>query len=381
MLAVAGQSTASVLLELGLVFVGLAVLSRFARRLRLSPVPLYLIAGLAIGAGSPVALAATDSFISVGAEIGVILLLLLLGLEYTPAELSDSLRANAAGGAVDLVLSFTPGFVAALVMGWGWAAALLLGGITYCSSSGIVVKTLGDLSRVGNRETPSVISLLVIEDLVMAVYLPIAATVAAGAGGLSMVGTVLVGLAALGIGWLLAARHGNALSRFLFSRSDDVLLFSILGLALVIAGVAESLTVSAAVGAFLVGVAISDETARQAATILAPLRDLFAAAFFVFFTFQVDASTIPASLVPALLLAVVTAATKYATGWWTARRNGVGPAGRRRAGTVFIARGEFSIVIAALAAGTAISSDLAGVASTYVLLLAVAGPVATRFVR
>ncbi|MBX7161490.1 MAG: cation:proton antiporter [Acidimicrobiia bacterium] len=381
MLAAAGQSTSAVLLELGLVFVGLAVLSRFARRLRLSPVPLYLIAGLAIGAGSPVGLRATDDFIEVAAEIGVILLLLLLGLEYTPAELSESLRANAPGGAMDLVLNFVPGFAAAFVLGWGFEAAFLLGGVTYCASSGIIVKTLGDLGRLGNRETPSVISLLVIEDLVMAVYLPVAAAIAAGAGGLSMVGTVAVGLAALGIAWLVAARHGNALSRFLFSRSDDVLLFSVLGVALVIAGIAEGLSVSAAVGAFLVGVAISDETARGAATLLAPLRDLFAAAFFVFFTFQVDAKTIPASLVPALALAVVTAATKYTTGWWTARRNGVGPAGRRRAGTIFMARGEFSIVIAALAAGTAINPGIAGLASTYVLILAIAGPVSTRFVK
>ncbi len=381
MFGASGPGSAAVLLELGVVFGALALLARVARRFGFSPVPLYLLAGLAIGEGSPWDLDATDEFIAIGAEIGVIMLLLLLGLEYTPRELTESLRTNAAGGVADLALNFTPGFVAALLLGWGVSAAFLLGGITYISSSGIVVKTLSDLRRLGNRETPSVISLLVIEDLVMAAYLPLAAALVAGLRGASASVTVAVALLAVAAALVVAARFGNTVSRFIFSRSDEVLLFSILGLVFAIAGVAEHLTVSAAVGAFLVGVAISGDAARNAAAILSPLRDLFEAAFFIFFTFRIDPSLIPAAFGAALALAVVTGATKVATGWFAAKRTGAGPAGRWRAGTVLVARGEFSIVIAGLAAGSEIPPELAGLATAYVLVLAIAGPVLTRLTR
>jgi CPA2 family monovalent cation:H+ antiporter-2 len=81
----------------------------------------------------------------------------------------------------------------------------------------------------------------------------------------------------------------------------------------------------------------------------------------------------------ALLLLVLTSVTKVATGWWTAKRAGVARRGRMRAGTVLIARGEFSIVIAGLAIGSGLDRDLVPLAATYVLLTAIVGPVLTRF--
>jgi CPA2 family monovalent cation:H+ antiporter-2 len=84
----------------------------------------------------------------------------------------------------------------------------------------------------------------------------------------------------------------------------------------------------------------------------------------------------------AVALAIVTAATKMATGWWAAKRQRIGPLGRARAGAALIARGEFSIVIAGLAvASGAVDASLAALASAYVLLLAVIGPVVARFIE
>src|SRR4029450_1447118 len=88
------------------------------------------------------------------AEVGVILLLLLLGLEYSASELVGSLRAAAPAGLVDLVLNFAPGVVAGLLLGWSVLASLVLGGVTYVTSSGIVAKVLGDLGRIRHREAP-----------------------------------------------------------------------------------------------------------------------------------------------------------------------------------------------------------------------------------
>src|SRR4029434_5337305 len=107
--------------------------------------------------------------------------------------------------------------------------------------------------------------------------------------------------------------------------SDEVLLLVILGLTLVVAGVAQQLQVSAAVGAFLGGIALSGQAAEAAHDLLTPLRDLFAAVFFVFFGLQTDPRSIPPVAVAAVALALVTAATKVATRWWGARRSGGRP--------------------------------------------------------
>jgi CPA2 family monovalent cation:H+ antiporter-2 len=108
------------------------------------------------------------------------------------------------------------------------------------------------------------------------------------------------------------------------------------------------------------------------------LRDLFAAVFFVFFGLSTDPTSIPSVLLVAVALGLVTAATKLFTGWWAARRRGIGAHGRRRAGLALVARGEFSIVIAGLAAGVAGAEDLPALAAAYVLLMAVAGPLAAK---
>ena len=142
------------------------------------------------------------------------------------------------------------------------------------------------------------------------------------------------------------------------------------------AGIAELLGVSAAVGAFLIGIALSGRVAEDARNVLAPLRDLFAAVFFVFFGLTTDPGAIPPVLPVAAALAVVTAGTKMATGWWAARRAGVGRPARVRAATVIVPRGEFSIVIAGLAAS--VQPRLGPLAAAYVLIMAVAGPVVAR---
>jgi CPA2 family monovalent cation:H+ antiporter-2 len=369
---------AAVLLELGGVILGLGILGRLAGRLGLSAIPLYLLAGLAFGEGGLLPLVTAQEFIEVGAEVGVILLLLLLGLEYSASELMDSLRAAAPAGLVDLGLNFTPGLLAGLLLGWSVLAAVVLGGVTYVTSSGIVAKVLGDLNRLGNRETPVILSILVVEDLAMAAYLPLVTGLLVGGGLLASAVPVGVALATVALVLVVAIRYGETLSRLVFSPSDEALLLVILGLALVVAGLAQQLQVSAAVGAFLVGIALSGRAAEAAHDLLTPLRDLFAAVFFVFFGLQTNPRSIPPVALAATALAVVTAATKIATGWWAARRIAVGPRGRWRAGTALVPRGEFSIVIAGLAVAAGREPDLGPLATAYVLILAVAGPVLAR---
>jgi CPA2 family monovalent cation:H+ antiporter-2 len=376
------HSTAVELIELGAIFFGLGMLGRLAWKIGISPIPFYLLGGLAFGSGGILPLEGIEQFASLASEIGVVLLLLLLGLEYSAAELVTGLRRSWLAGLVDLVLNAAPGVAVALLLGWGPIGALAMAGVTYISSSGIIAKVLGDLGRLGNRETPVILSILVFEDLAMAVYLPILTAVLAGAtllGGLSAIG---ISLFVVTLVLLLALKFGRYVSAIVDSPDPEVFLLRVLGAALLVAGVASQLQVSAAVGAFLLGIAISGSTAENATRMLEPLRDLFAAMFFVVFGLNTVPSTIPPVLGVALGLALVTTLTKLATGWWAAKRQGIARMGRARAGAALVARGEFSIVIAGLAVSAgAVDDQLAALATAYVLIMAVFGPLAARFVE
>ena len=370
------------LIELGAVVFCLGLLARLAGRIGMSPIPLYLVGGLAFGAGGVMKLEGIQEFSHLSGEIGVILLLLMLGLEYTAAELFTGLRRSWQAGVLDLVLNFLPGAALALLLGWGAVGAMVMGGVTYISSSGIAAKVITDLGRIGNRETPVVLSILVFEDLAMAVYLPILTATLAGVSFLGGLTTVGISLAVVTVVLMVALRHGHRVSQAVHSENSEVFLLNLLGAALLVAGVASAMQVSAAVGAFMLGIAISGATAHNATRILEPLRDLFAAIFFVAFGLNTDPSSIPPVLGWALVLAVITAATKMATGIWAAKRAGIARRGRFRAGAALIARGEFSIVIAGLAVASGVVPDeLAALATAYVLLMAIMGPLAARYVE
>ena len=447
------MDTARLLVELGAVLLGLGVLAHLAGRVGLSPVPLYLLAGLAFGSGGIADIEAPEGFFESGSEIGVVLLLLLLGLEYSAPDLVDQLRREAGFGqlstlfpeakdvesgpeqmeaviqmiakmptigalafrhnqgkdpvapdpsldystnilkmffgadyepdprlvrALDILLNALPGATIALLLGWGWPSAVAMAGVTAVSSSGIVAKVLADLGRLGNRETPTVLGILVLEDLAMAVYLPVPTALLATTGRATTLRAIVLAVVVVAAVLVAALRHGHLVNRILpADAGSEVMLLGVFGLALLVAGLAQAVNVSAAVGAFLLGIALSGEVARRVRPLLEPLRDLFAAVFFVFFGLSTDPTALPQVLLPALGLAVAGAATKLATGWFAARRAGVGPAGRIRAGAALVPRGEFSIVVAGLA-GSAVDPSLAPTAAAYVLLTAVLGPLMPR---
>ncbi|MGH9841493.1 MAG: cation:proton antiporter [Blastocatellia bacterium] len=379
--AAATGNVTLIFIELGAAVIGLAVLARLASRLGLSAIPLYLIAGLAFGNGGLLPLDFSESFIGFAAEVGVLLLLFMLGLEYTGEELIANLRVGLPAGIIDFALNFTPGLLAGLLLGWKPLAALLLGGVTYISSSGVIAKVLAELGWMNNRETPVILSTLVIEDLAMAVYLPLVAVLLIGQSFATGLISILIALATVGIVLFVAVRHGGAISRFASHESDEIILLTTFGAVLLVAGIAQRLQVSSAVGAFLVGIALSGPLVERAHRLVGPLRDLFAALFFFFFGLQIDPAMLPPVLLLAVGLGVVTALTKILTGWWAARRAGVETEGRWRAGAALVARGEFSIVIAGLGVSAGLEPRLGALSAAYVLFLAVLGPILTRTIE
>jgi CPA2 family monovalent cation:H+ antiporter-2 len=372
----AAHGASFLFIELGLVVAGLAILARVGSRWGFSAIPLYLLAGLAFGNGGLAPLRLSESFVHIGAEIGVLLLLFMLGLEYTGDELKKSLRLGAAAGVIDFVLNFTPGVAAGLVFRWQPLAAVLLGGVTYISSSGVIAKVLTELQRMDKPETPLVLSVLVQEDLAMAVYLPLVAVLLSGGGIARIALSVCVAIAIVSAALMAALRWGPQISRLFAHESDEIILLTTIGVVLLVAGVAQRFQVSAAIGAFLVGIALSGSVAEKSQRLVSPLRDLFAALFFFFFGLEIDPAALLPSLPFALGLGVVTTFTKVLTGYLAGRSLGIDPQGRIRAGVELVARGEFSIVIAGL--GVAIEPRLGPLSAAYVLLMAIAGPVLAR---
>jgi CPA2 family monovalent cation:H+ antiporter-2 len=369
---------ALLLIELGLIVVGLATLGRLAHRFGFSTIPLYLVAGLAFGKGGIAPILASHEFVRVGSEIGVLLLLFMLGLE-TPADpLASRLRTALPVGFADLGLNFVPGFAAGMFLGWGVPVATLLGGITWVTSSGVAAKVLSESGRLDAPETPVVLAILVLEDLAMAVFLPVVSwglSGGAAAGGpLRLAGTLL----AVALALVVTFRSRGLVARLMSHGADEVVMFTALGLMLLVAGLAQRFNVSAAVGAFVLGLSISGPVAKRAEGLLGPLRDLFAAMFFLFFGLQIDPSTLRPVLLPAAVLCVVTTFTKLATGWLGARAAGLDRAARRRAGAALVPRGEFSIAFAGLGLAAGALPELGTLAAAYVLLTAIVGPLLAR---
>ncbi|WP_127794045.1 cation:proton antiporter [Agromyces sp. LHK192] len=372
------HETTLLLIEVGALLLGMSLLGRLAGILGISAIPFYLLLGLCFGDGGFVPFEASEEFFQIGSELGVILLLALLGLEYTADELFGSLKSSRTAGIVDALLNAVPGAALALLLGWGPIAAVALAGVTWVSSSGVIAKLMRDLGRLSNRETPGVLAILVIEDLAMAFYLPILSALVIGVSLWQGVVSVAVAVAVVSLILFIALRFGGFISKLFPADQYEPLLLGVLGLTMLVSGLAAEVNVSAAVGAFLVGIALSGRVAENASQVLTPLRDLFAAMFFVFFGLTTNAVDLVDMLLPAAALALVTILTKLATGVFAARRAGVGTLGQWRAGFALAPRGEFSIVIAGLAVGAGVAPQLAPLATAYVLFTIFAGTFLAR---
>lgn len=366
-----------VLGELGSVLVGLGIAAFVATRLRISVVPIFLLAGLFFGNGGIVSLDLSDEILDLGAQWGAILLLLLLGLEYSAEELFDSVKKRKSLGLVDLVVNFLPGIACGFLLGWGLLGALTLGGITYVSSSGIASQFIKDSRLDGLESTKRAVSVLVIEDLFLAPYLPVLSALLASLGFLTGLISISIALIITGIALLIGARGFHIPHAPLVMGDSATLLLTVFGSALVASGAATYFGFSGAVAAFLIGLLLTGDVAIVARVRLAPLRDLFAAIFFLFFGLSIDPADIPGVLLPAMLLAVVGAATKWITAWWAAREMREENATWKVA-ALLIPRGEFSMVIAGLAASTVFSVELQALTLTYVILTTLMASVILR---
>jgi CPA2 family monovalent cation:H+ antiporter-2 len=379
---------ASLLLQVGIALAVLAAVGAVARRFGQSVIPAYIVAGILVGpneprslAGVPLTIVEPGEHVDLLAELGLVLLLFFLGLEFSLDRLVRHRSKLAAIGSIDLVINAGAGVALGLLFGLTGFQTLLIAGVVYISSSAVITKSLTDEGWLANPESEAILGTLVFEDIAIAVYLAVVVALLAGSGTLASVAVPLAAAAAfllvlVGIAW-----YGTEfVSRFAAVRSDEQLLLHVVGLTVLVAGLALAVGVSEAVAAFFVGTAFSTtDHVERIEHVVGPARDFFAALFFFAIGLTVDLTALPA--VAGLLAAavVLTTASKLASGYLSGRQYGFETRRSIRVGIGLVPRGEFSLVIAALVAGTGVGGDVATFAVGYVLIMSIVGSLLIQY--
>jgi CPA2 family monovalent cation:H+ antiporter-2 len=309
--------------------------------------------------------------------LGLVLLLFYLGLEFHLDDLRSGGKRLLTAGGVYLLLNVGAGLGFGFVLGWGVREALVLAGVLGISSSAIVTKILIDLGRIGRPETRLILGVIVVEDIFLALYLAALQPVVSGAHGVA--DTALQAGKAFGFLLVLAAaaRYGTRLvGRLIDTRDSELLVISFLGAAVLVAGVSEVLGVADAIGAFMVGLILAGTpSGPRIRELVHPLRDAFAAIFFFAFGLAIDPGDLASVAGPVAAAAALTVVMNVVAGLCVARVYRYGSEPAAEIATTLVARGEFALILAAMAAGAGLDARLAPFIAGYVLVLAVLGPV------
>lgn len=379
LLAAAGGETGRELVALGAALLIAGVLARAGRRIGLPTIPLFMAAGILTGPYTPGPVLIRDpADLGLLTTLGLILLLFHLGLEFSLDDLLAGGRRLLVAGAVYLVVNMSAGVAIGASLGWGGRETLVIAGIVGISSSAIVTKLLVELRRLANPETGLLLGIVVVEDVFLAIYLALLQPVLGGAEGVGeAVTSVAKGVVFLVLLVALARWGRGVVGRLLGTGDDELLTVCFVGVAILVAGVAANVGVSDAIGAFLAGqVVAGTSVAHRVERLVLPLRDLFAAMFFFAFGLSVDPGAITGVAVPVLIAVTVTAIGCLVAGIVAARIQGMGPLAAANIGLTVVARGEFSLILASLAVAAGLDGRLGPFTAGYVLVLAIAGPLA-----
>jgi CPA2 family monovalent cation:H+ antiporter-2 len=357
----------------------LCVLGLLARRVGLSAIPAYLLAGLLLGPNEPkvLTLIQPSEVTDFLAELGIVFLLFFLGLEFSLSRINRAGRHFGLGGVVDLVVNLGLGLLVGFVAFGFTFAGLVLAACIYVSSSAIAVKGLIDFRRLGDDETDLVLAILVFEDLVVAFMLGFAA---AGGGGPS--DTLVLIAKALGfitVGLAVSHWLSRPIDRFLDRLSLEFFLLAVFGFLIGSAAIADELGLSEAIGALMAGIVLSETSVRdQIEDRFFSFRDVFAALFFFTFGLSIDLGATPEVGWLVALAVVLTLVGKFGGGMIAGTVGGFTRRQSFNAGVALVAHGEFTIILAQLASENPLVDasdrrDLVAFAGLYVLVTATIG--------
>jgi CPA2 family monovalent cation:H+ antiporter-2 len=369
------------LAELAVTLTLLGGLGLLTSRFGLSAIPAYLLAGLLLGPNEPKQLALIEPSEVTGfvAELGIVFLLFFLGLEFTLDRLTRSGRHAVLGGAIDLAMNGILGLVVGVAAFGFHFAALILAAAIYVSSSAIAVKGLIDFRRLADDETDLVLAILVAEDLVLALVLGFAA---GGGGELADTAAIVAKAVGFVAATLAASRWlSGAIDRFLDWLPREFFLLAVVGFVIGLSAIAQELGLSAAIGALMAGVVLSDTSVREEIEErFFSFRDVFAALFFFVFGLSIDVAAIgDVGWILAGAVAV-TLVGKIGGTLLAGRVGGFTPRQSFNAGVALVAHGEFTVILAQLASENAAipgaqQAELVAFAGLYVLITATIGVV------
>jgi monovalent cation:H+ antiporter-2, CPA2 family len=369
------QHVRTFLQDLALVFCVAALVTLVFQRLRQPVVLGYLLAGIILGPHVPIPLFADHQRIETLSELGVILVMFSIGLEFSFARIRRVLPTAGLAGAVQITAMFWIGYLVGRLFGLSGGAAVFVGGMVCISSTMIVARAFAD-HPVEERLSELVFSVLIVQDLAAILLITVLTAVASGAGlppaemartagelFLFLVGAVVIGL--LVVPRLIREAHHRLVS--------ETLLVTTVGVCFGLALLAQYLGYSVALGAFLAGSLVAESGRRRNVEhLIAPLRDLFAAVFFVSIGMLVDPGAIldQAGLVATLVAIVVFGQSTFiALGTFL---TGAGVNLSVRAGMSLAQIGEFSFIIVGVGVAR-------GVVSTGLMSVAVGVAVITTF--
>ena len=330
------------------------------------PVLGYLIAGVIIGPYTlPHPLISNLYTIELLAELGLVLLLFGIGLELGWRRIQEiGLRVLVIGVIEITTLTLLGMLIASHWMGITGASSLYLGGAMAISSSAILLKGLRDGGNLRSGWGQTVVGILLVEDFAAVILLTVLAGVATtGSASLGDVGWLVAKLAifciaALAFGAVLAPWLMRILSRM---QSDETLLVASLGCCFGLALGAQFLGLSAAAGAFLIGVVIGDtDAAGRVTRLVSPVRDMFGSLFFLSIGMLIDYRTLGEFVLPSLMVVGV-----FMGGKMMANTVGSIMAGRRtrtavQVGMTMPQMGEFSLAIGRVSAADAVAGPIIG---------------------
>ena len=347
--------------DLAYVFVGAVVGGLVARKLRQPTILGYVVAGIMIGPFTPGPRVTDAHSLELLAEIGVILLMYSIGIEFSPRDLLQVKWIALLGGPLGIVMSIGLGIGAGLPLGLHWTQGATMGAIISVASTMVLSRLLIDAGRLLSDEGKAMIGVTLMEDfavVILTIVLPVLANFSgekAADLGYSL-GKALLILAP--IAFVMAKLVPPLLARVAGTQSDELFVLVAVALGFGVAAITQAVGLSLALGAFLAGMVISgSEYSHQALSRLLPLRDVFVALFFVTIGTLVDPRALlthPGLLVILLALIIVgkfviwsIVAVVFRYRWRTAIRIGVG----------LTQIGEFSYVLVQVARSASLVDD------------------------
>ena len=328
----------------------------------------YLFAGMIIGPLSPlwtwilpeggsssnslnaVGILSDISALNLFAEIGVILLLFVIGIEFPYAKIKSVGRVSVGVGSIGLFSTLGVLFYASTALGLEFMDALFISAALSISSTAIIVKLLEEMGKIKKESSTLVLGILIVEDIIAVILISTLQSVAL-VGSVSLESIVVIVLVAAGliVGTFTVGTRviPPLIDRVAAAENREILLMSVLGLCFGYALLANIVGLSVAIGAFLAGVLVAESKSAEVAKLLSsPIKDMFVAIFFISVGALMDVSQLENYMFIAVALIVVATGMKFGgnvLGNFIFRQKR-GKA-LRSAFTLAAPRGEFSIVI------------------------------------